>query len=321
MNLQHLRYALEVNSTGSINQAAENLYMSQPNLSKAIKEFEKELGYKIFNRTSKGITTTKKGEIFLLRGMKILSDIKELENTFKSEGSSSGLSFLVPRYFPFSSALSDMLNSPECKPNSSWQIIEMDEDNTLQQIIEGQNSLGIIRYPSIYDLYVKQYLRGKCLASKLLAHNARSLIFSKNSPLAELPAISKENLDDQIELQLYVKVSRHLPEGSILGGPSLEYETLKKPTFLFSDTSSALGVLISHPNIYMVSPSPLTHNILQRYGLCQTLHWDDSVRYNNRLIYSHSHIFSSDEKLFIDGVLKSLAQENATIVYENKDYE
>lgn len=72
MNLHHIQYALEVERTGSITQAAENLYMNQPNLSKAIRELEEQIGYKIFNRTPKGISPTRKGEVFLLRSRKIL---------------------------------------------------------------------------------------------------------------------------------------------------------------------------------------------------------------------------------------------------------
>ena len=53
MNLLHLRYALEVEKTRSISKAAENLLMSQPNLSRAIKELEESLGITIFKRTSK----------------------------------------------------------------------------------------------------------------------------------------------------------------------------------------------------------------------------------------------------------------------------
>ncbi|HOA80402.1 MAG TPA: LysR family transcriptional regulator, partial [Defluviitaleaceae bacterium] len=56
MNLLHLRYALEVEKTRSISKAAENLLMSQPNLSRAIKELEESLGITIFKRTSKGIS-------------------------------------------------------------------------------------------------------------------------------------------------------------------------------------------------------------------------------------------------------------------------
>ena len=58
MNTQHLKYVVEVERTGSITQAADNLYMAQPNLSKAIKELEDTLGISIFRRTSKGVVPT-----------------------------------------------------------------------------------------------------------------------------------------------------------------------------------------------------------------------------------------------------------------------
>ena len=58
MNVVHLKYAVEVEKTGSISQAAENLFMAQPNLSKAIKELENNLGITIFKRTSKAVSYT-----------------------------------------------------------------------------------------------------------------------------------------------------------------------------------------------------------------------------------------------------------------------
>ena len=54
MNLLHLKYAVEIADTGSINRAAENLYVSQPNLSRAIKELEASLGVVLFERSKKG---------------------------------------------------------------------------------------------------------------------------------------------------------------------------------------------------------------------------------------------------------------------------
>ena len=53
MNLVHLKYAVEVAETGSINKASEKLYVSQPNLSRAIKELEASLGVTIFDRSAK----------------------------------------------------------------------------------------------------------------------------------------------------------------------------------------------------------------------------------------------------------------------------
>ena len=61
MNTTHLKYIIEVEKTGSISRAAENLYMSQPRLSKAIRELEKSVGISIFKRSSKGVVPTTKG--------------------------------------------------------------------------------------------------------------------------------------------------------------------------------------------------------------------------------------------------------------------
>lgn len=65
MNLSYLKYAVEVEKTGSITKAAQNFYMNQPHLSKIIRELERELGCPIFDRTSRGMVPTRRGEEFL----------------------------------------------------------------------------------------------------------------------------------------------------------------------------------------------------------------------------------------------------------------
>jgi DNA-binding transcriptional LysR family regulator len=62
MNTLYFRYAVEIEKTGSISKAAENLFMAQPNLSKAIKELEENLNIKIFERTSRGVMPTLRGK-------------------------------------------------------------------------------------------------------------------------------------------------------------------------------------------------------------------------------------------------------------------
>ncbi len=64
MNLLHLKYAAEVSKTKSISKAAENLFMGQPNLSRAIRELEESLGIVIFERSTKGISVTEAGAEF-----------------------------------------------------------------------------------------------------------------------------------------------------------------------------------------------------------------------------------------------------------------
>ena len=85
MNLQYVKYALEISRTGSISKAAENLSVAQPNLSRAVKELESQLGISIFERTRTGMTVTPQGEALLSAGEKILRDVSELETMFTGE--------------------------------------------------------------------------------------------------------------------------------------------------------------------------------------------------------------------------------------------
>ena len=66
MTLQQIKYALAIADIGSMNKAAEQLFISQPSLSSSIKELEKEIGINIFLRTGKGVTPTSEGEDFLI---------------------------------------------------------------------------------------------------------------------------------------------------------------------------------------------------------------------------------------------------------------
>lgn len=84
MNIMYLRYAVEVEKTHSINKAAENLYMGQPNLSRAIKDLEESLGITIFDRTPRGMKVTADGEEFLQHAKRILKQIDEVDQLYQS---------------------------------------------------------------------------------------------------------------------------------------------------------------------------------------------------------------------------------------------
>ena len=65
MTLQQLKYVITIAETGSMSKAAEKLFMSQPSLTSAVKDLEKELGLSLFYRSSKGVTLTQEGARFL----------------------------------------------------------------------------------------------------------------------------------------------------------------------------------------------------------------------------------------------------------------
>ena len=87
MTLQQLKYVVTVAETGTITEAAGKLYISQPSLTNAIHELEREMQIVIFNRTNKGISLSKEGDIFLGYARQVLEQAEILEDKYKGEGS------------------------------------------------------------------------------------------------------------------------------------------------------------------------------------------------------------------------------------------
>ena len=78
MTLQQMRYAIAIAECGSLNKAAETLYIAQPSLSLSMQELERELGITIFNRSGRGVTLTQDGAEFLLHARQIYSQYESL---------------------------------------------------------------------------------------------------------------------------------------------------------------------------------------------------------------------------------------------------
>ena len=83
MTLQQLKYIIAVAGTGTITEAANRLYISQPSLTNAIHELEDEMNIVIFNRTNKGITVSREGEIFLGYARQVVEQADILEDKYK----------------------------------------------------------------------------------------------------------------------------------------------------------------------------------------------------------------------------------------------
>ena len=79
MTLQQLQYAVTVASVGTITEAAERLYITQPSLTTAIRELEKEMNLTIFIRSNRGVAVSKEGEVFLGYARQILEQTELLK--------------------------------------------------------------------------------------------------------------------------------------------------------------------------------------------------------------------------------------------------
>ena len=82
MTLQQLHYAIVISETGSMNKAAELLYIAQPSLTSAMKELEKETGITIFNRSGKGVSLTADGTEFLTYARQVYQQYEALQERY-----------------------------------------------------------------------------------------------------------------------------------------------------------------------------------------------------------------------------------------------
>ena len=84
MRIQQLHYIIKIVETGSMNEAAKQLFITQPSLSNAVRDLEREMGIDIFIRNPKGITLTKDGVEFLSYARQVVEQTNLLEERYKS---------------------------------------------------------------------------------------------------------------------------------------------------------------------------------------------------------------------------------------------
>ena len=111
MTIQQLNYAIAVFRAGSINRAAQKLYIAQPNLSNAIKSLEDELNITLFQRTPRGMEPTRAGEKFILRAMELVAQFDAFETLYASrQADVLSLSITTARSSEFSNCIAAFCN-------------------------------------------------------------------------------------------------------------------------------------------------------------------------------------------------------------------
>lgn len=301
MNLLQMKYALEVAKAGSVNKAAETLYVAQPNISRSIKELEADLGIVIFDRRARGMVLTPEGEEFLGYARAILSQIDELEKHYK-EGTVKKQKFSVS--VPRSSYIGDAFVNFSRTLSVSPSEIFYKETNSLRaikNILEADYKLGIIRYASSYDKYFREMLDEKGLKSELITEFHYVLVMSRESPLASLDEIGFEDLKPYIEI---AHADPYVPNLSLADVRKEELPSdIDRRIFVF-ERASQDELLSGNPDTYMwVSPYPQA--TLDRFNLVQKECRDNKKLYRDLLIYKKDYRLSALDKEFITQVCLS----------------
>lgn len=312
MNTLHLKYALEVEKTRSISQAAENLFMAQPNLSKAIRELEDSLGYMIFDRTSKGVIPTRKGSDFMICARKVLEQVERMEqisNTDEKDGKTFSIS--IPRGSYIADAFVQFASEIDAEQGEQGMNIKVQETNSMQaisNITEGLFRLGIIRYQTVYENYFLDYLEDKGLCSEPIWEFEYVALMSGKHPLADAFEVQQENLTQYIEIVHGDTAVPYLPDEKKRSNASFP---AKKRIYVY-ERCIQFDLLTSIPTTYMwVSPIP--GSFLTRYGLVQRRCRINGNRYKDLLIYPKDYTLSSLDKLFMEKLHTSKNQVSSRV--------
>ena len=201
MNTQYFRYALEVEKTGSITQAANNLFMSQPTLSKAIKDMEETVGFPIFRRTSKGVVPTHRGTEFLAHARKIASEVQKMEQALQRQDSTHQLfSLAIPRASYIAQAVADFMPTFNHCGNMEIDILEDNSMKVLDSVADGLFVLGIIRcHVEDRDYFLKSICE-KDLQYETVWQGNYVALMREDHPLARQESLSCADFLPYIEL-------------------------------------------------------------------------------------------------------------------------
>ncbi len=299
MNILHMKYAVEVANTRSISKAAENLYTSQPNLSRAIKSLESTLKIKIFKRSSKGLETTIDGEEFLLYAKTALAQIKKIESIYENRNEKTlKLSVCVPRASYFSYAFSEF--SKELDDQSKAEIIykETNSMRSILNVVKEEYDLGIVRYQSTFEKYFSTLFEEKKLNYEVLNEFSYVMAVSKNNPLASKEQIVEEDLTGCIEI---THGDPYVPSLPLIDVKRAELSEFSKKRIMVFERGVQFTLLEQVPNTFMwVSPIP--QDLLDKYNLVERKCSFNSKTYKDVLIYRKKYHLSKLDNQFIQKI-------------------
>lgn len=296
MEIIHLKYVAEVAKTGSITRAAANLGMNQPNLSKAIRVLEYEMGFPIFRRSSKGVLLTKEGTAFLASAKEILTKFEELETNHKSAGEGKrSLGVSVPRASYISYAFTQFVNEVAGSQKLQLDYYETNSMQAIRNVSSQKHSLAIIRFALAYEKYYYKLLHDLYLDGEVLLDFEYLTVMSASNPLAQERDIQLADLKDLVEIingdsfiPAFLTEEINRPVG---GEPSPK-------TIYIYERGSQFDLLSLVPSTYMwVSPIPA--EILERYNLREKKVNMPSNIYRDVLIQQKGYHMTATETIFL----------------------
>ena len=195
MTLQQLKYVITVAETGTITEAANQLFISQPSLTNAIHELEKEMNIVIFNRTNKGISLSKEGEGFLGYARQVLEQAAILEDKYKRNGGGKKQFCVSTQHYSFAvNAFVDLIKEYG-QEEYDFSLRETQTFEIIEDVARLRSEIGILFLNDFNEAVINKILKSYDLEFHLLFIAKPHVFISRSHPLASNKLITNEELE------------------------------------------------------------------------------------------------------------------------------
>ena len=302
MNLLHMKYAMVIAETKSINKAADELLVGAPALSRAVKELEAGLGVTLFERSAKGMFLTPDGEVFVRYAKQVLKQIDDIEEKFKNGSTAKKqFSISVPRASYVADAFASFTKKIDRLSETEIYYKETNASRVIKNLLHEDYKLGILRYSEQYESYYKSMMKEKGITSELITDFQYVIAVSKDSPLNKKADISFDDLTDYIEI---AHADPYVPSLPVSEVKKAELPNTGHCRIFIFERGSQFELLSKNPDTYMwVSPIP--KELLDRYGLTERRIKAYKRVYKDVLIHRNDYRLSELDKMFIEELVIS----------------
>ena len=195
MTLQQLRYAITVAETGTITEAAKKLYISQPSLTNAIHELEKEMNLVIFQRTNKGILLSGEGEEFLGYARQVLEQASILEDKYKGNGGGKKQFCVSTQHYSFVvNAFVDLIKEYG-QEEYDFSLRETQTYEIIEDVAHMRSEIGILFLNDFNETVLRKILKTNDLEFHELFVAKPHVFISRKHPLADRQVITNQELE------------------------------------------------------------------------------------------------------------------------------
>jgi len=196
MRIQQLEYLEKIVETGSINEAAKQLFISQPSLSQAMKEMEKEYKIQLFYRTKLGITLTDEGREFINYSRGILDQVNLLDERFGKTTTRKHIFSVSGQHYAFVVHAFVELVKKIGQDEYQFTLRETQTQNVLDDIQTFKSELGIIYLNDFNQTVLKRLITEKNLELVPLFEAKPHVFVGRENPLTKKKSITLEDLED-----------------------------------------------------------------------------------------------------------------------------